>query len=125
MERCNRRVELADNRLSRRSGVDWDGCVRSGETRRCGASELRGRNDLPRREERTSGRGGDLNPIGRRLAHLLGAVMFAITAATGGKFLLLTGEQQGRDQRKAEGDQQQDDSRNAPHAPIVQRLATL
>jgi hypothetical protein len=38
---------------------------------------------------------------------------------------LLTGEQQGRDQREAEGDQQQDDGRNAPHASIVAGLATL
>ena len=86
---------------------------------------LGGRDDLPSRKERASSRGGDLNPIGRRLAHLLGAMMFAITAAAGGKFLLLTGKQQGRDQRKAEGDQQQDDSRNTPHASIVQRLAKL
>jgi hypothetical protein len=38
---------------------------------------------------------------------------------------LLTGEQQGRDQREAEGDQQQDDGREAPHVSIVAGLARM
>ena len=84
-----------------------------------------GRGDLAVREERAGGEGADLDAMGRRLAHLFGAMVFAIAAATGGEFLLLTGEQQGRDQREAEGDQQQDDGRKTPHAKIVAGFARM
>ena len=66
-----------------------------------------------------------MDAVSAGLAHLLGAMVFAIAAAAGGKFLLLTGEQQGRDQREAEGDQQQDDGRKTPHAKIVAGFARM
>lgn len=112
-------------RLGWRGGVDRDGDVRPCEGRGCGAGLIGGRGDLAVREERAGGEGADLDAMGRRLAHLFGAMVFAIAAATGGEFLLLTGEQQGRDQREAEGDQQQDDGRITPHAKIVAGFARM
>ncbi len=111
--------------LGWRGGVDRDGDVGTCEGWGRGTGLIGGRGHLAVREERAGGEGADLDAIGRRMAQLLGAMVFAIAAAAGGEFLLLTGEQQGRDQREAEGDQQQDDGRNAPHASIVAGLATL
>ncbi len=112
-------------RLGWRGGMDGDGDVGTRQGWWRGAGLVGGRGDLAVREERAGGEGADLDAVGRGLAHLLAAVVFAIAAAAGGEFLLLTGKQQGRDQRKAEGDQQQDDGRNTPHASIVQGLARM
>lgn len=75
------------------------------------------------REEGTDRHGGDLDAIGRGVAHLLGAVMIAIAAAAGGQIGLFdAGQQQRCQQREAEGDQQQDYGRVTPHQSIVLRL---
>ena len=110
---------LLNDGLINLAGVSGNQAVEGGEHRWRSGGLDRGRDRHSCRVKRAGGGGGDLDAFAVLVPAHLGAMVISIAATAGREFFFGGGQEHGRDQRKADGDQQQDNGRKTPHPFIV------